>query len=376
MEKEMNTMQWKERLVLAIERLKEVPGEYQGAAGLREYFEEAAAFLLPQLEAAVSRENVADKMAMAAEQSTDDMAREIETKGKSYRTNRSKESYLRPAWACYRLGEPMGKLLSAVYAELHTLTESPYGSPLWNGVIRAELFLEIYSTFLYEQEENKACPSVEEIRKILYWYAFDYVDEAVEACVDALQKHRISLRWPGLLQELWLCGSSLIFEKTKVEKEEANAETIKFCGREVPLTVEKSYKERIELQDNGTSKVMHLSGKSGQQEGTSAWWMALHNEDIALILDKAYIARRQEALQTALLHQMEGSGDKILILERVSALENAFLSQDQNNHQETKDIIQGTGNKKDRKILLSREQRHLWTQYMRNALELLKEHYK
>lgn len=323
MEKEMNTMQWKERLVLAIERLKEVPGEYQGAAGLREYFEEAAAFLLPQLEVAVSRENVADKMALAAEQSTDDMAREIETKEKSCRTNQSKESYLRPAWACYRLGEPMGKLLSAVYAELHTLTESPYGSPLWNGVIRAELFLEIYSTFLYEQEENKACPSVEEIRKILYWYAFDYVDEAVEACVDALQKHQISLRWPGLLQEPWLCGSSLIFEK-----------------------------------------------------GTLVWWMALHNEDIALILDKAYIARRQEALQTALLHQMEGSGDKTLISERVSALENAFLSQDQNNYRETKDIIQGTGNKKDRKILLSREQRHLWTQYMRNALELLKEHYK
>lgn len=160
MEKEMNTMQWKERLVLAIERLKEVPGEYQGAAGLREYFEEAAAFLMPQLEVAVSRENVADKMALAAEQSTDDMAREIETKEKSCRTNQSKESYLRPAWACYRLGEPMGKLLSAVYAELHTLTESPYGSPLWNGVIRAELFWRFTALF---------CMNRKRIKPVLLW---------------------------------------------------------------------------------------------------------------------------------------------------------------------------------------------------------------
>ena len=323
MEKEMNTMEWKERLVLAIERLKEVPGEYRGSGGLREYFEGAAAFLLPQLEAAVSRENAVDKMTMAAEQSPDAIARARVTEEKGCRTDRSKESYLRPAWAYYRLGEPMGKLLSAVYAELHTLTESPYGPPLWNGVIRAELFLEIYSAFLYEQEENKACPSVEEIRKILYWYAFDYADEAVEACVDALFKHQISFRWPGLLQEPWLCGSPFAFEK-----------------------------------------------------GTLVWWMALHNEDIALILDKAYVARRQEALQTALLHKMEGSGDKALILEQVIALETAFHFQDQNNHQETKDIIQGTGNKKDRKILLSREQRHLWAQYMRKALELLKEYCK
>lgn len=330
MEKEMDTTEWKERLALAIERLQAIPGEYQGAAGLREYFEEVAAFLLPQLEKAVLQENVVEPEKM-------------------------EKTYLLPAWACYRLGEPMGKLLSAVYAELHTLTENPYGPPLWNAVIRAELFLEIYSTFLYEQEENKACPSVEEIRKILYWYAFDYADEAAEACVDALVKHQISLRWPGLLQEFWL------------------------CGREAPLTVEKRCRERIEQQDKGVSKVTHLSEKREQQEGTSTRWMDLHNEDIALILDKAYIARRQEALQTALLHQMEGSGEKALILEQVNAWETAFLSQDQNNHQETKgikDIIQDTGNKREKKITLSHEQRHLWTQYMHKVLEMLKEHCK
>ncbi|MED9806146.1 MAG: hypothetical protein UGE21_04520, partial [Lachnospiraceae bacterium] len=40
----------------------------------------------------------------------------------------------------------------------------------------AELFLEIYSAFVCEKEENGGVPAYEEIRKIYYWHRSDYAD--------------------------------------------------------------------------------------------------------------------------------------------------------------------------------------------------------
>lgn len=112
-------------------------------------------------------------------------------------------SFADPAYAAAKLGEEYGRLLSAVYAEVRGMIspitatggEGAVGNPegvaedsetadsskdakgcLEEVLIRMELFVEIYSAFVYEWQENQTRPSYESIRQILYWYVSDYTD--------------------------------------------------------------------------------------------------------------------------------------------------------------------------------------------------------
>ncbi len=85
-------------------------------------------------------------------------------------------SYANPAFAVERLGEEYGRLFSALHVHYRRGIGYVYDENKEIFVALAELFLEIYSAFVCEKEENGGIPAYEEIRKIYYWHRSDYAD--------------------------------------------------------------------------------------------------------------------------------------------------------------------------------------------------------
>ena len=85
-------------------------------------------------------------------------------------------SFLNPAYAVEKLGEEYGRILSCLYVELRKTISFAYEQKLELFTVRLELFLEVYSAFVYEMEECGKLPSYESIRQIGYWFVSDYSD--------------------------------------------------------------------------------------------------------------------------------------------------------------------------------------------------------
>ena len=83
------------------------------------------------------------------------------------------KSFANPAYACERLGQDYGQVLSAVYTELRGNIVYAFEDRLFFLTTSFELFIEIYN--LLEQEDTGA----KEIRSALYYYFFDYADITV-----------------------------------------------------------------------------------------------------------------------------------------------------------------------------------------------------
>ena len=90
------------------------------------------------------------------------------------------ESYGNPAFAVRQLGEDYGQLLSFLYAEMRSLIVFAYEKKKEDMVIRMELFLEVYGSFLCALEETGKLPEYESIREIVYFFISDYTREATE----------------------------------------------------------------------------------------------------------------------------------------------------------------------------------------------------
>ncbi len=88
--------------------------------------------------------------------------------------------YGNPVYAVSLYGEDMGRVLAFLYAELHSQIESVYERDTEELVIRMELFLEIYQSFVCAYEEQRSEPSVEELRRIIYWFVSDYAEPELE----------------------------------------------------------------------------------------------------------------------------------------------------------------------------------------------------
>lgn len=85
-------------------------------------------------------------------------------------------SYGNPTYACAKLGDDFGKLLSALYYEMRYLIVSAFEQQKFDMVIRMELFLEVYGVFSFADSEGKL-PSYESVRQIMYWFYSDYAEE-------------------------------------------------------------------------------------------------------------------------------------------------------------------------------------------------------
>ena len=168
----------RERLELALLRIREIPGEdFQGAELLpwKEYFTTVAKFLLLIEDTRQFLEQGKQATATRKELQQRNRALYEDILPENY-----ENSFANPAYAVKMLGEEFGVLVSFLYTEMRSLIGFTYEGRLDELVIRMELFSEVYAAFVYEQQENHKLPTYAAIREILYWFVSDYADVAAE----------------------------------------------------------------------------------------------------------------------------------------------------------------------------------------------------
>lgn len=163
----------RERFELAAERVGMCLDEHFPVTAYDSYFKEAAGFLKHMCE---EYDRIAagtcDILGMSVDKLQESNCRLYkQALPKNYEV-----SFLNPAFAAQELGEEYGRLLSWLYTELRKTIPYAYEQKLELFTIRLELFLEVYSAFVYEMEESGQLPAYETIRQIGYWFVSDYSD--------------------------------------------------------------------------------------------------------------------------------------------------------------------------------------------------------
>ncbi len=116
------------------------------------------------------------------------------------------ESFANPEAAVSRLGEEYGKLLCVLYCELRRSIGYAFEEDQEELVIRAELLLEVYGTFMSTLDDVKETgeyrlPEVAEIKDTIYWYNSDYADVCNEKRIKAFVCTEDN-RWVKLIRSI------------------------------------------------------------------------------------------------------------------------------------------------------------------------------
>ncbi|MCI9144423.1 MAG: hypothetical protein HFH87_17690 [Lachnospiraceae bacterium] len=162
-----------ERYGLVMDRIREIPGETLNDGRLKDYFDFCARFLLLIDDTAAFLEGDGLRKADLEELERRNQALYADILPDHY-----EKSYGNPAWAVRELGEERGRPLCALYAELRSLIGFVYEGRQEEIVIRMELFVEVYASFVCAQDCGEEPPSGKEIRDIFYWFAWDYAEPA------------------------------------------------------------------------------------------------------------------------------------------------------------------------------------------------------
>ena len=164
-----------ERYQLAVSRIKEIKNENLGRPEFDEYFRTVSGFI----------EMMDDTLKWSIDGGLEKDS--IEELGKRNRAlyedilpEHYDSSFGNPEVAVQKLGEDFGKILSSLYFEIRSMIPSAFEHNLFDMVIRAELFLEVYGAFSSASEAGKL-PEYEAIRQIMYWFYSDYAEE--ERCI-------------------------------------------------------------------------------------------------------------------------------------------------------------------------------------------------
>ncbi|MBR1931857.1 MAG: aminopeptidase [Lachnospiraceae bacterium] len=169
----------KERYELAVERIREIAGEWELEEEVTEYFKTVASFILLLDDNRTFIENGGLQRAPIEELQARNAALYEEVQPDKY-----EQSFLNPAYAVKMLGKELGAALSFVFTEMRSMIGFLYEGRLDDLVIRMELFVEIYGAFVCEKQESGRLPAYVTIQQIIYWFVSDYADVA------ALQRTR------------------------------------------------------------------------------------------------------------------------------------------------------------------------------------------
>ncbi|SEG39023.1 Leucyl aminopeptidase (aminopeptidase T) [Butyrivibrio sp. Su6] len=164
-----------ERYQLAVSRIKEIKNEKLGMPEFDEYFRFVSGFI----------EMMDDTLKWSIDGGLEkDSMEELGKRNKALYEDILPEhydsSFGNPEVAVKKLGEDFGKILSSLYFEIRSMIPSAFEHNLFDMVIRAELFLEVYGAFSSASEAGKL-PEYEAIRQIMYWFYSDYAEE--ERCI-------------------------------------------------------------------------------------------------------------------------------------------------------------------------------------------------
>lgn len=246
-------------------------------------------------------------------------------------------SYGNPAYAEEKLGAEYGAVLSALYAEIRGAISYVYEQKVEYLDILFELFIEVYNQFEGE-------PSIKNIKDTIYWYASDYCDvfvaDRILDQVDANRSFAADIIRQSDLTDLrylysfgeYISDSELRTARHLLELDESvivkmadvytEGYRIGFVntGKDLSkkktvniryvLGFERVVKKAIEnFEKMGLSPVIYRSGVSmltKRQHLKIGYYGAIankqyeydHRDDQALFLDKKFVERKLEVMQT------------------------------------------------------------------------------
>ena len=324
-----------ERYKLAILRIREIEKEETTGQRFREYFRRVAQFLVLIDE---TRAGLEDGSFASA-----DITELEEWNTRLYEDilpGHYEESYGNPSYAAEKLGEQYGPVLCALYAELRGAIAYVYEENTEYLDILFELFIEVYHQF--EEEEE---PEIRHIRDTVYWYASDYCDvfvaDRIREQVDPgksfaadiilnsdLRDLRYLYRFGEYISESEICTAKHLMRQTEETiKKMADVYTEGYrmgfvnTGKDLSkkgtvniryvLGFERVVKRAVEnFEKMGLRPVIYRSGVSvltKRQHLKIGYCGAIankqyeydHRNDQALFLDKKFIERKLEVIQTA-----------------------------------------------------------------------------
>lgn len=329
-----------ERYKLAIDRIRQIGGEESVEQPFRAFFQKTAQFLLMIDELKKELES--------GDYGRRDLAGMKDWNHRLYQDilpDNYDRSYGNPAYAVNKLGEEYGQMLSFLYTELRGAIPYVFEGKIEYLDILYELFLEIYVQF---EEET---PSFEQVREIIYWYASDYCD------VFVADRIREQMDPDNSFAADIICGSNLSdlrylyrFGEYISENETKTAEHLLELPEELIQKMADVYTEgyRIgfvntgkDLSKKGTVEIRYVLGfervikkaienfrkmglrpvlcRSGASVLTKRRHLKIgyygavankqfdydHGNDQALFLDKKFLERKLEVIQTTYEHHKE-----------------------------------------------------------------------
>jgi aminopeptidase len=156
----------RERYELAMERIALIGQEKTVKETFVDYFHKTAAFLLSVKGVAeLVDQDQLSKLTLKELKSLNRALYEDITGDNYY------NSYANPAYACERMGDKFGKLLSFLYTELRGGILYAYENRFYELTIYLELFIEIYN---YMEEEDEF--TYKDVKRAIYDFMSDYCD--------------------------------------------------------------------------------------------------------------------------------------------------------------------------------------------------------
>ena len=155
-----------------MDRIRAIPGENLAEPGFIKYFEDGAQWLL------LMEEEEQFLLSKAPADTGIDLLREKNRRlYEEILPENYGSSWANPAFAAEKLGGEMGPFLAALRYEIRSALPFVYRHMRERVLIRAELFLEIYTAFTVAYHENGGIPSREQIRSIMRGYLADYAED-------------------------------------------------------------------------------------------------------------------------------------------------------------------------------------------------------
>lgn len=324
------------RYELAVSRIREMMDEETVEEKFRDYFRTVGAFVL-----LIDETNQKLRSGSFEKYSMEELAAWNAKLYEDILPDVYDRSYGNPAYATEKLGAEYGPVLSALYAEIRGAIVYVYEQKIEYLDILFELFVEIYNQF----EEG---PVVKNVQDTIYWYASDYCDvfvadrilDQVDAsrsfATDIIRKSDLTdLRYLYSFGE-YISASEIRTARHLLELDESviakmadvytEGYRIGFVNTGKDLTKKKSaniryvlgfervVKKAIEnFEKMGLSPVIYRSGVSmltKRQHLKIGYYGAIankqyeydHRDDQALFLDKKFVERKLEVMQTTYEH--------------------------------------------------------------------------
>ena len=324
------------RYELAVSRIREMMDEETVEEKFRDYFRTVGAFVL-----LIDETNQKLRSGSFEKYSMEELAAWNAKLYEDILPDVYDRSYGNPAYATEKLGAEYGPVLSALYAEIRGAIAYVYEQKIEYLDILFELFVEIYNQF----EEG---PVVKNVQDTIYWYASDYCDvflaDRILEQVDASRSFATDIIRESDLTDLrdlysfgeYISASEIRTARHLLELDESviakmadvytEGYRIGFVNTGKDLTKKKSVNIRYVLgfervvkkaienfEKMGLSPVIYRSGVSmltKRQHLKIGYYGAIankqyeydHRDDQALFLDKKFVERKLEVMQTTYEH--------------------------------------------------------------------------